>query len=248
MAPIDAEKYSNIVQKIESIVKEHCEHLDSAHDWDHVKRVRQLALRLYRDTCSNGYLEEELQMVELIALLHDVGDFKFGFDQEKILDEILTPLVDEATKQHIKNEVSLISWRKSLKSEKDKENHPETVESKLQLHDFVSDADRLDAMGNIGIARCFSYGGSRHSKLYDLSVDPDLNLTKESYNAQTEILQDGKVLASKSKNNSLNHFYEKLFKLKDSLKTDKGKEMGIKRHERLQCFVKEFLEEVNCES
>lgn len=272
MPPFPKDKFQLIIRQTEEFVKQHCEHLDSAHDWDHVNRVRNLALRLYKQTFpnNNGESDDDVatrQLLELIALLHDVGDFKFGYDQKALVTSFIRPLfrdlkvsgllsereADEKI-DFILEEIGSVSWRKSLKSEKQSEdnNNSDSEQqidriSEVKVYEFVSDADRLDAMGNIGIARCFAYGGSRHSKLYDLSVKPNTSLTKESYDAQTEKLQDGKPALKQSKNNSLNHFYEKLLKLKDSLKTEEAKKLAVVRHKRLVDFVDGFLQEVKGE-
>lgn len=237
---------------ISAQVAKHCENLDSAHDWDHVQRVTKLALRLF-DTAIEGGTEHEeryfglesRELVRLIGLLHDVGDYKFGYNQEELIGELLGSVgFKKEAIDFLLGQIAKISWRKLLKSEKS-ENHQN--EDGPVLYKFVSDADRLDAMGNVGIARCFSYGGSRHLKLYDFLVPPNIDMTREAYDKQTEIMKDGQII-NKKENNSLNHFYEKLLKLKDSLQTEEGRKFGEKRHQRLVSFVEGFIEEVNGES
>ncbi len=162
--------------------------------------------------------------VELGALLHDIADAKFHEGNEDIgplkAREFLSSLeIDEKIIEHIENIIKNISYRKSLEGQDFKS---------LEL-DIVQDADRLDAIGAMGIARTFTYGGSKGRELYNPNIKPNLSMTKDEY--------------KKSTAPSLNHFYEKLLLLKDKMNTKTGKKMAEHRHKIMEEFLTEFYKE-----
>ncbi|KAH7663113.1 HD-domain/PDEase-like protein [Dioscorea alata] len=211
--------------KAEKLVETTMAGRDASHDAAHAFRVRDLALSLaFQEGLHDPH---SLEVVELAALLHDVGDYKYTKNLtedttivEKFLEE---EGLEESKKEKVlgiikgmgfKNEVSQISW----------------ADTSLEFG-VVQDADRLDAIGAIGIARCFVYGGSKNHTLHDPQVLPRQDLSKTKYMSKDE------------KQTSINHFYEKLFKLKDLMKTKAGKERAEKRHKFMEGFLEEFLEE-----
>ena len=164
-------------------------------------------------------------MVELGALLHDIADSKFhgGGDEEigpRTARTFLESLkVDERVMQHVENIIRHISF---------KGGKHEQAFSSLELS-VVQDADRLDALGAIGIARTFNYGGHKGRALYDPTIPPNLEMTKEEY--------------KNSVAPTLNHFYEKLLLLKDRMNTETGKRMARERHEYMKQYLAQFFAE-----
>jgi uncharacterized protein len=206
------------IEQIRKIVKDKFLNHEGSHDWFHIERVYNLAI----------YLQEkeggDKSIIELAALLHDILDHKYnGGDWQagatsakKIMKEVgLTS--DVADK--VANVISQVSF-KGAKVQDD----VESIEAQI-----VQDADRLDAIGAIGIARAFSYGGSKNRPLYHPEVEPILHASKEEY--------------AKSVSHTVNHFYEKLFLLKDLLKTNTGKELAGKRHQIMKNFIQDFYDE-----
>ncbi|PKA55035.1 hypothetical protein AXF42_Ash003672 [Apostasia shenzhenica] len=196
---------------------------DASHDPPHAFRVRDLALSLANE---EGLNDGSLEVVELAALLHDVGDYKYNKDftedtatVEKFLGE---EGVEESKKEKILGIIKGMGFKNEIAmSAKD---------SSLEFC-VVQDADRLDAIGAIGIARCFTYGGNKNRILHDPAVAPRQNLSKEKYMNKDE------------KQTTINHFHEKLFKLKDMMKTEAGRRRAGRRHKFMEEFVEEFYEE-----
>ena len=191
---------------------------EGGHDWHHIYRVWNTAKGIASHEECDGYV------VELAALLHDIADSKFHGGDEEIgprkAEEYLQSIdVDEVTIQHVVQIIRNISF-KGGKTEK-------TFHSK-EL-DVVQDADRLDAIGAIGIARAFNYGGYKGRALYDPAIAPDLHMTKEQY--------------KNSGAPTVNHFYEKLLLLKDKMNTETGKAMAQKRHDFMINYLEQFYEE-----
>lgn len=166
-------------------------------------------------------------LVELAALLHDVGDYKYTKDNEEDMSIVQRFLEEVGLEEGQREEIVAIITGMGFKNEVSKKLNAEpTLEFAI-----VQDADRLDAIGAIGVARCFTYGGSKNSALHDPKVLPRDNLSKEKYMSKEE------------KQTSINHFHEKLFKLKDMMKTEAGKKRAEKRHKFMENFVSEFYEE-----
>lgn len=206
-----------IIDKTVDYVKKTLTGDATGHDWYHTKRVWKTAKYI-----AGKEKNVDLFVVELAALLHDIADWKFnkGDDTKssQVSERWLKELgVDQLTIGH----VSEIAHHISYKGAKVK-NEIETLEGKI-----VQDADRLDAMGAIGIARTFATGGKFGRPIYDPSVKPILHTTFEQY--------------KKSGNFSINHFYEKLLLLKDMMNTKTGKQLAFKRHEFMEQYLKEFF-------
>lgn len=190
----------------------------SGHDWHHINRVRKLAWQIAGQEGANQ------EVAELAALVHDIADWKFhGGDDtigpheaERLLAKELAPTDVIAQVADI---VRTISYKGAGTT---------TPMSSLEGQ-CVQDADRLDAIGAIGIARCFAYGGHAGRQIYDPDIPPVLHATADEYRA--------------SKSHSLNHFYEKLFLLKDRMNTAAGMRLAEERHRYMEEFVARFLSE-----
>ncbi|MGN8226213.1 HD domain-containing protein [Gracilimonas sp. BCB1] len=209
---------SEIINKTEEYVKNKLQGEGTGHDWWHIHRVRNTALRL-------GEIEKaDLFIVELAALLHDIADHKFHDGDEEIgpataWNWLENLGVDEA----VIRKVCIIIRDVSFKGA-GVETTMESIEGKV-----VQDADRLDALGAIGIARAFAYGGHKVRELYNPEIKPESHTTFEAY--------------KKSTGPTLNHFYEKLFLLKDRMNTMAGKKEAEKRHQFMKGFIDQFLSE-----
>jgi uncharacterized protein len=208
----------NIVNKTIVFVKKKLDNAEGGHDWFHIERVYKNALSIAdNEVCDDT-------VVKLGALLHDIADSKFHNGDEtvgpKMAREFLTSnKVDETTIQHVINIIENISF---------KGGNTEKSFSSIEL-DIVQDADRLDAIGAIGIARTFNYGGFKNRPLYNPNIAPKLHMSKEEY-----------------KNNeapTLNHFYEKLLLLKDKMNTETGKQIAKERHHYMEGFLSQFYSE-----
>lgn len=206
------------IESTKTFVKKTLEQAEGGHDWFHIERVYKNAVHIAKTE------KVDLYIVALGALLHDIADSKFHNGDEtigpKLAREFLFQLnVDSVDIEHIVNIIENVSF---------KGGRTERSFSSLEL-DVIQDADRLDALGAIGIARTFNYGGFKNRKIYDPNITPNLKMTKEEYKASTAP--------------TINHFYEKLLLLKDLMNTKTGKRMAIKRHEYMEEFLKQFYEE-----
>ncbi|GLT27297.1 hypothetical protein SLA2020_023050 [Shorea laevis] len=212
------------VRKAEQFVKRTMKGNDASHDAWHVWRVRDLALSLAREEglSSNS---DSMEIVELAALLHDIGDYKYVRDpsEEKIVEGLLKEEgIEESKKMKILGIIKGMGFKDELAGLSNNELYPE--------FGVVQDADRLDAIGAVGIARCFTFGGSRNSLLHDPAIHPRTDLSKELY-------------MKKEEQTTMNHFHEKLLKLKDLMKTEAGQRRAESRHKFMEDFLKEFYEE-----
>lgn len=202
-------------------VKKTLQGAEGGHDWFHIERVYKNALLIAEDENVDNFI------VSLGALLHDIADAKFYDGDETIGPKLARKFlekqeVDEESIVHIENIIQYISYKTSL-SDGVKFSSPELA--------VIQDADRLDAIGAIGIARCFNYGGFKNRVLYDPEIKPNLNMTKDEY--------------KKSTTPTINHFYEKLLLLKDKMNTQRGKQIAIQRHNYMESFLKQFYIEWN---
>lgn len=209
-----------IIQKTINYVKEVLFKAEGGHDWWHIFRVWKLSKHIAK------FEEVDLFIVELGALLHDIADSKFHNGDEKIgalkARQFLTSLkVEESVIIHVENIINNISFKGG--------NQKRTFTSK-ELN-VVQDADRLDAIGAIGISRAFNYGGYKNREIYNPEIKPNLTMTKEEY--------------KKSTAPTINHFYEKLLLLKDRMNTKTGKTMAKHRHQFMENFLDEFYQEWN---
>jgi uncharacterized protein len=189
----------------------------AGHGWLHLERVWNMAKKLASDQ------QVDIFLIEMSALLHDVDDYKFKKPGEEGLSntrKILTDLkVDVELQNKIYDIVSLVSFKGGHADDKQK-----TLEGKI-----VQDADRLDVLGAIGIARVFAYGGTKNHPIYDPEVKPRQNITFIQYQED---------------NPSINHFYEKIILLKDRLNTPQAKKIAEHRHQYILDYLKEFWAEV----
>lgn len=214
---------TEIVEETIAFVKETLKGAEGGHDWFHIQRVFNNTLLIARDE------DVDILTVSLAALLHDIADAKFYDGDETIGPKMAVAFlnsikVDTKVVLHVEKIIQNISFKNSL----DK-NAGENFNSKeLQV---VQDADRLDALGAIGIARTFNYGGFKKRELYNPHIPPNLNLTKEEY--------------KKSNSPTINHFYEKLLLLKDKMNTNTGKKLAEKRHQFLLDYLEQFYAEWN---
>jgi uncharacterized protein len=191
---------------------------EAGHDWWHIERVWKNARKIAASETVN------LLIVELGALLHDIADAKFHDGDENIGPaKARNFLASEGTDESVINEVEMIIRHISFKGG----NFNKTYTSK-EL-DVVQDADRLDALGAIGIARAFQYGGFKNREIYNPGIPADLYMDKEAY--------------KKSTAPTINHFYEKLLLLKDRMNTNTGKQMAEERHLFMEEYLKQFYRE-----
>lgn len=209
---------ADIISKTISFVKDKLDNAEGGHDWFHIERVYKNAMLIAKNEVC------ELTVVKLGALLHDIADSKFHDGDESIgpitaRTFLESENVDQATIDHVVQIIENISYKGG--------NFEKTFTS-IEL-DIVQDADRLDALGAIGIARTFNYGGFKNRVLYDPLIAPNTKMTKEEY-----------------KNNeapTLNHFYEKLLLLKNKMNTESGKQIAKERHRYMEGFLSQFYAE-----
>ena len=206
--------HKEIIDRAAAYVREKFENEYSGHDWFHTLRVFKTATRIAE---AEG---ADLVTVQLAALLHDVDDRKLSpetYEDKANAREFLSENnVDAGKIEGICRIIGEISFAENCV--------PSTLEGKC-----VQDADRLDAIGAIGIARAFAYGGNHNRLMYHPDVKPNLNMSKEEY--------------VNSKSTTVNHFYEKLFKLTDMMNTDTAKLIAREREEYMRGFLAEFLDE-----
>ncbi|NMH28339.1 HD domain-containing protein [Flavobacterium silvaticum] len=212
----------SLIQNTVHFVKSKLEGAEAGHDWFHMERVWKNARLICESENAN------LEIVELGALLHDVADSKFHDGDETVGPKVAREFLESqnANPETINHVVAIIE-NISFKGG----NFQKTFSSK-EL-DIVQDADRLDAIGAIGIARAFNYGGFKNRALFDPAIEPNLSMTKDEY--------------KNSKSPTLNHFYEKLLLLKDRMNTETGKRVAAQRHEFMQQFLDQFHAEWNGE-
>ncbi|HWS01335.1 MAG TPA: HD domain-containing protein [Prolixibacteraceae bacterium] len=213
-------KQQEVINACVSFVKQELHDGEKGHDWWHVERVWRSSVLIAKTEPVN------LLIVELAALLHDIADSKFNGGDEEIgpakADEFLQSLgVEASVREHVVRIIRHISFKGG-------NNLPGFSSPELQV---VQDADRLDAMGAIGIARAFHYGGYKNRLLYHPDISPNLRMTKEEY--------------KNSDAPTINHFHEKLLLLKERMNTPAGKALAIKRHDFMEQFLDEFRKEWN---
>ena len=208
----------NIIEKTIEFVKSTLADAEGGHDWWHVYRVWKTAKHIAQ------FEDADMFIVELGALLHDIADSKFHDGNEQIGPQkareflLLEGLSDEII-SHVQNIINNISFKGGKLPQKFKS--PEL--------DVIQDADRLDALGAIGIARAFNYGGHKGRTIYNPEITPDLNMSKEQY--------------KKGDAPTLNHFYEKLLLLKNLMNTATGKKLADERHEFMVTYLEQFFKE-----
>lgn len=199
-------------------VKKQLQNAEGGHDWFHIERVYKNAILISEEENCN------IEIVKLGALLHDIADSKFHNGDETLGSKIARDFLEgekvaEETIIHVLNIIENISFKGG--------NFDKKFSSK-EL-EIVQDADRLDAIGAIGIARTFNYGGFKNRPIYNPNIAPKLNMSKEEYkNSETP---------------TLNHFYEKLLLLKDKMNTESGKKIAKERHDFMIKFLSQFYAE-----
>jgi uncharacterized protein len=210
--------HDEIIDNTVLFVKETLKDAESGHDWFHIERVWKIAKQISKlENCDHF-------IVEMAALLHDIADSKFHLGNEEIGPELALKYmnsiqIDEEISTQIVNIIRNISFKGGHK-------HSDFNSIELQI---VQDADRIDALGAIGIARAFNYGGFKNRSLYDPDIKPQLNMSKEAY--------------KNSSAPTINHFYEKLLLLKDKMNTKSGKKMAEERHLFMEKFLEQFYKE-----
>jgi len=211
-----------IIKEVQSYIKKEFGGDSTGHDWWHIFRVWKMAKEIAKK--EGG----DLFVIELGALLHDIADWKFN-DDEKAGSKKAKPLleklgVDQETVKHVCGIIDNVSFKGA-----NVENGIKTLEGKV-----VQDADRLDAMGAIGLARAFAYGAKANRELYNPKIKPMLNRSLKNYK---------KAYFS----TTINHFYEKLLLIKDRLNTKTAKKIAQPRHKFLENYLDEFFKEWNVE-
>lgn len=210
----------SLIHKTRDFVKQTLADAEGGHDWFHTERVYNNALLIAQGEKVNGLI------VALGALLHDIADSKFHGGDETVGPRVATAFLikNNADSQVVDHVVQIIKNISFKGGNTVKDFHS------LELA-VVQDADRLDAIGAIGIARTFNYGGFKNRKLYDPEIKPNLNMTPDEY--------------KKSTAPTINHFYEKLMLLKDKMNTETGKRLAKKRHDFMQLYLDQFYAEWN---
>ena len=205
-----------------NFVKEKLEGAEAGHDWFHIERVWKLSKKIAEKEGGN------LEVIELSALLHDIADPKFHNGDETLALKISQNFLEEI---HVNAELieQVLFVIKNI-SFKNRAEAPENPPLELQI---VQDADRLDAIGAIGIARTFNFGGFKNNLMYHPEIKPNLGMNKEEY--------------KKSNGTTINHFYEKLLLLKDLMNTETAKKIASERHGFMLQFLDEFYKEWNVE-
>jgi uncharacterized protein len=207
-----------IIDQTIQFVKETLAGAEAGHDWFHIERVFRNAQQL------NETEKGDELVVALAALLHDIADSKFNNGDEeigpRIAGDFLNSLnLDPSVIEHVRQIIKNLSYKASLGE----------ISFQSGELNIVQDADRLDAIGAIGIARAFTYGGYKNRVLYDPEITPNLHMSKEEYKNSTTP--------------TINHFYEKLLKLKDLMKTASGKKMAAERHDFMLLYLDHFYQE-----
>lgn len=210
-----------LIEATKNYVKKELINAEGGHDWFHVERVYKNSLLIAKDE------KADLLVIALGALLHDIADSKFHNGDEtigpaKAREFLFKHNVDSVVIEHVINIIKNISYSSNIESN--------TSFKSLELA-VIQDADRLDAIGAIGIARTFNYGGFKNRALFNPDIKPDLNMTKEEYKT--------------SKAPTINHFYEKLLLLKNKMNTKTGFQIAEKRHNYMVNFLEQFYAEWN---
>ncbi|MFT5846718.1 HD domain-containing protein [Psychroserpens sp.] len=207
-----------IIEKTKLFVQQQLEKAEGGHDWFHILRVYNNALLISKNEAVDGFV------VALGALLHDIGDSKFHDGDETVGPKVARKFlfennVDSKVIEHVVNIIKHISFKGGNEAQ---------IFTSSEL-DVVQDADRLDAIGAIGIARTFNYGGFKNRKIFDPSVKVNLRMTKQEYKLSTAP--------------TINHFYEKLLLLKDRMNTKTGQKIALARHQYMEQFLDQFYGE-----
>lgn len=209
---------ARVIKQTVAFVQKELKEAEGGHDWFHIYRVWKNAQHIA------SHETADLLVVELGALLHDIADSKFHNGDESVGPAkarafLMEKNVEAHIIEHVENIIKNISFKGGREAQ---------LFKSIEL-DIIQDADRLDAMGAIGIARAFNYGGFKNRKIYDPEITPNLHKTKEEY--------------KKNDDPTINHFYEKLLLLKDKMNTNTGKQMAEQRHRFMEQFLEQFYSE-----
>ena len=207
-----------LLQATTTFVKQQLANAEGGHDWFHILRVYNNSLLIAKTENCN------IEVVQLSALLHDIADSKFHDGDENIGPKTARKFLESQnvtieTVDHVVKIIENISF---------KGGHKNSNFNSIELQ-IVQDADRLDAIGAVGIARTFNYGGFKNREIYNPEIKPNLSMSKDEY-----------------KNNvapTINHFYEKLLLLKDKMNTETGKKLAQERHDFMEVFLEQFYKE-----
>lgn len=205
----------NLISETVQFVRDTLKNAEGGHDWWHIHRVWTNAKLIAQTE------KADLLIVELAALLHDIADSKFHNGDEEIGpltagNYLKSMHVDAAVIEHVQQIIRHMSFKASF--DKQTFHSPELA--------IVQDADRLDAIGAIGIARAFTYGGFKGREIYNPEIEPNLNMSKEEY--------------KNSPAPTINHFYEKLLLLKDKMNTPTGRKLAEQRHQFMEAYLQQF--------
>ncbi len=215
---------SILIENTIAFVKETLKGAEGGHDWFHIHRVYLNAQLISKNEDVDDLI------IALGALLHDIADAKFYDGDETVGPKkaaafLLSQNVDSSVIEHVVKIIEHISFKNSLSLEGEKFTSKEL--------EVIQDADRLDAIGAIGIARCFNYGGFKNREIYNPEIVPNLNMSKEEYKSSTSP--------------TINHFYEKLLLLKDKMNTKTGLKIASERHKFMKNYLDQFYAEWNGE-
>ncbi len=218
--------YAPLLENIETFVKEKTENETTGHDWFHADRVRRNAMYIARKDFSNRNID--LFLLQSVALMHDLGDWKVNTteksEKEILADACKTLDIPEPYSSQIVEAITRLSFSANIEKK-----------NELPLEgQIVQDADRLDALGAIGIARAFAFGGQRNRQIYNPNIKPQRLKSEKDY--------------KNTQNPSINHFYEKLFLIKDLMNTKTGKKLAIKREKFMKKYLDEFYREWETEN
>ncbi len=213
---------SHQIKQTIKFVKHQLANAEGGHDWWHIYRVWKTAATIALEENADEFI------IQIAALLHDIADSKFHGGDENIgpekAKEFLKEInISESDVNHIESIIRNMSFKNTF----------DKITFSSNELDVVTDADRLDAIGAIGIARTFNYGGHKGSEIYNPNIKPNLNMTKKEY--------------KNSNAPTINHFYEKLFLLKNMMKTNYGKKLAEERHAFMETYLEQFYGEWNGE-
>jgi uncharacterized protein len=216
---------SDLIAQCEAFVRAELAGNDSSHDWFHIDRVRKLAV-----TLGKREAVADLESVELAAMLHDLKDWKYSGDDDAGPAAAHEWLIAHGLASERAELIKLVIASIGFKTEISGSSPADAMTGDARkIFEVVQDADRLDAIGAIGIARCLTFGGAHGRVMHDPSVPPKLDMSKEEY--------------KKNKGTSINHFYEKLLTLKDRMKTASGRAVADERHAFMRSFLDRFHSE-----
>jgi len=209
---------TQIISNTKAFVQDTLKNAEGGHDWFHILRVYNNALHILKSEEADAFV------IQLASLLHDIADSKFHNGDEEIGPRVAKAFLESQSLEldivdHVIKIIENVSYKGG-------HNISDFYSKEL---DIVQDADRLDAIGAIGIARTFNFGGFKNNPIYDPDISPHPNQSKEEY--------------KKSNSPTINHFYEKLLLLKDKMNTTTAKKIANKRHEFMQMYLEQFYKE-----